>query len=132
GLDGDGTLERAAGARWTVADLVDDLHAFDDGAEDRVAPARRPRIEIEVVVQVDVELARRRVRIVRAGHPDRSAEVAQAVAGFVHDAARRRLLDEIFRIPAALRDEIVHDAVEDRALVMALFHVAQEIRSEER
>src|SRR5690606_5376568 len=119
--------ERAAWAGRPVADLVDDVHAFDDGAEDGVAPARRPGVEVQVVGKVNVKLARRRVRLVRARHADRAAEVAQAVAGLVHDAALGRLLLEVLRVAPALRDEPVHHPVEDRPLVVALVHVAQEV-----
>ena len=50
-LDGHVAVERAAGPGRAMADVVDDFHALDDLAEHGVAPARRSRIQVEVVAR---------------------------------------------------------------------------------
>src|SRR5574343_2116773 len=73
-------------AGWHGGDLVDDVHAVDDLAKNRVAVAalgRGAEIEESVVLQVDEELHAGRGRIGRAGHGDRAAAVLQAVVGLV-------------------------------------------------
>src|SRR5262249_3333303 len=86
-LDRHVLAERAGGAGWAMADLVDDAHpvvlflVVDDLAEHRITPARGPRVQIDIVREVDIELARARVRIVGAREPDGAAQVAEAVAG---------------------------------------------------
>ena len=67
-------------AGWSMPDVVDDFHALDDLAEHRVAPTRRPRVQIDVVGEVDVELSRSGMRLVGACEPDRPAQVAEPVA----------------------------------------------------
>src|SRR5262245_16121913 len=79
GVGRDASVEGSAGAGGPVADLVDHLHALDHLAEHRIPPARRARIEVEVVVEVDVELARAGVRLGAAGESHGAAQVAQAV-----------------------------------------------------
>ena len=88
GLDGHVAVERAAAGRRAMADVVDDFHAFDDLAEHGVTPARGPRVQIDVVGEVDVELARAGVRLVAAREADGAAQIAQAVAGLVEDRCR--------------------------------------------
>src|SRR5690606_13556481 len=124
-LDREVARERAAGAGRDVPDLVHDLHALDDLAEYRVAPASRTRVQVEVVVQVDIELTRRGVRLVRACHADRAAQVAQPVAGLVRHGLLGGLRLEIRREAAALREKALYHAVEDRAGVEALVDVLE-------
>jgi hypothetical protein len=131
-LDRHAAVERAARARGAVADVVDYLHAFDDLAENGVAPASRPRIQVDVVGQVDVELTRSRMRLVGARKTDRAAQVAQAVARFVDDAGRRRLLLKIRRVAAGLRHEACDDAVEDRAVIETRGDIAEKRFDRER
>ncbi len=84
--------------------------------EHRVAPARRPRVQVDVVGQVDVELARRGMRLGGARERDRAAQIAQAVAGLVDDVLGDGLLLSCRVVVAArLRDEPGDDAVKDRA-----------------
>src|SRR5688572_27582111 len=125
-LDGNAAIERPATRRRAVADVVDDLHSLGDLAEHGVTPARRPRIQVDVVGEVDVELARPRVRIVAAREADAAAQVAQAIAGFVDDVFGDGLRLHVGRIAAGLRDEPGHDAMEDDARVKAFLDVLQE------
>src|SRR5262245_2448151 len=92
GVDRHAAVERRMGAGGPRTDRIDYLQALDDLAEHRVTPARGTRIEIDVVGEVHVELARARVRLGAARESYRAAEVAQAVAGLVHDSLRDRLL----------------------------------------
>jgi hypothetical protein len=74
-------------------DLVDHVLAFDDLAEHGIAPAVLARVVQEVVVLgVDEELGRGRVRGHGAGHRHRVLVVLQAVLGFVLDGLLGRLL----------------------------------------
>ena len=84
-LDGHAAVERTARAGWSMPDVVDYFHALDDLAEHRVAPTRRPRVQIDVVGEVDVELTRSGMRLVRAREADRAAQVAEPVARFVEN-----------------------------------------------
>src|SRR5688572_6670742 len=122
-LDGDVGSEWPAAARRPVADVVDDFHSFDDFAEHGVAPARRPRVQVDVVGEIDVELARAGMRIVGAREADRAAQIAQAVARFVDDVLRDGLRLQVWCIAAGLGDEPCDDAMEDDAGVEAFFDV---------
>src|SRR5262245_56186719 len=73
-------------ARLDLLDLVDDVLAFHDLAEDAVPPTVRARcgvVEEAVVGDIDEELARSGVWIGCPRHGDRVAVVLQAVAGLV-------------------------------------------------
>ena len=120
------------GSRRAMTYLVDDFHALDDGAENRIAPTCWPRIEIEIVGQVDIELARAGVRFVGAREADCSAQIAQAVAGFVDDRAGRGLRIEIGRVAAGLRDETGDDTMKHRARIKTRRDVFQERLDGER
>src|SRR5262245_5691699 len=84
-LDRNVAIERPATGGRAVADVVDDFHSLDDLAEHGVTPASRPRVQVHVVGEVDVELTRARMRVVGAREADRAAQITEAVAGFVDD-----------------------------------------------
>src|ERR1700723_1286077 len=63
-----GVLEHPMRGRRDIADLIDHIHALNDLAEDRIAPARLIGIEGLIVVQVHIELNVAAVRLLAAGH----------------------------------------------------------------
>src|SRR6185369_8894508 len=73
-LDGD-IIVAPARPRLDLLDLVDDIHALDHLAENAVPPALILVFVIEagVVLDVDVELRRRAMRIVGPRHGDGAA-----------------------------------------------------------
>ena len=115
------------------ADAVDDIHALDDLAEDRVTPARRHRIQVRIVGDVNVELrscpnaarslrARPTVpRLFCSPLPD--SLTTGSWLGFSSRLARR--------MAAALDDKIADHAMDERIGVVAFAHVAQEVRDRE-
>src|SRR5205823_2744186 len=73
-----------------LLDFVDNVPAFDDLAEHAVAPTLGVRgrvVEEAVVLDVDEELARSRMRFGGPRHGDRIALVLEAVAGLVFDGS---------------------------------------------
>ena len=125
----------ALAAGLHLLDRVDDLAAVDDLAEHRVAPAlRRLGLEVEeaVVGGVDEELRGRRVRVGGARHRQRVVLVLQAVVGLVLDRRVGRLLLHAGLEAAALDHEALDDAVEDRAVVVALVDVVEEVGDRHR
>src|SRR5260221_235180 len=108
-------------------DLVDHLHPLDHLAEDGVAGAANPEIQGGVVLEVDEELRRRAVGVVRAGHGHRSPAVADAVPGLVADGRIGRLLVHVRGHASALDHEGRYDAVEEGAVIVALAHVFEEV-----
>ena len=120
----------AAIAGANLLDRVDDVLARDDAAEDGVAPAlRRLRLEVQEVVVggVDEELRRRRMRLRGARHRQRVLRVLQAVARLVPDRRAGRLLLHAGLEAAALDHEALDDAVEHRAVEVAVLDVGQEV-----
>ncbi len=113
-------------------DLVDRVHALDHATEHRVAPTRRARIECVVVDHVDVELRGAAVRIVRACHCDGAATIAESVTCLVRHSAADGLFRAVCGKSAALDHEVADHAVEDRAVVMSVTHVLQEVGGAER
>jgi hypothetical protein len=112
------------------ADLVDHVHAFDDLAEDTVAPAlagRRAEVQEVVIDGVDEELGGRRVRIAGARHRDRAALVLQAVGRLVLDRLAGVLLVHARLEAAALDHEVADHAVEDGVVVMPGLDVGNEV-----
>src|SRR5213592_1649788 len=96
----DDVLDRNVGMSPAAAglyplDLVDDFLALDDLAEHAVAPALgagRRVIEEVVVLDVDEELARGRMRLGGPRHGYGIAIILEAVAGLVLDGLWGRLL----------------------------------------
>ena len=87
-------------------------------------------VEKVVVVDVDEKLRTGRVWVVGASHGDRAAGVFEAVFAFVVDGFASGLFDDcaVLRFKAAALDhEAVDDAVKDRAVVMFLFHIIDEV-----
>nr|GEU28297.1 hypothetical protein [Tanacetum cinerariifolium] len=80
-----------------------------------------------VVLDVDEELGRCRVRRRGAGHGQRVRLVFQAVLGFVFHGVVRRLLFHAWLETAALDHEAVDYAVEDGVVVVAGVHISQEV-----
>src|SRR3954451_5484041 len=126
--------EGTARAGGQLGDLVHHVHAGHHLAEHRVAVAVAARVapvEEGVVVDVDEELRGCRVRIRRARHGDGADVVLQSrldrALRLVGDRTARLLLAEIVIEAAALDHETVNDAMEHRAVVMAVFHVLQEV-----
>ena len=118
----------AAAAGLDGLDLVDDIHALDNLAEDAVAPAVLARIVEEAVVgNVDEELGAGRVRVGGARHGDAADGVLEAVRGLVFDRRARGLLLHAGLEAAALDHEAFDDAVEDGVVVVAGFDVGNEV-----
>src|SRR6266704_1835944 len=131
----DDVLDRNVGVSPAAAglyplDLVDDVLALDDLAEHAVAPALgagRRVIQEVVVLEVDEELARGRMRLGGPRHGYGVAVVLQAVAGLVLDGLLGRLLAHSRLETAALDHEAVDDAVEHGVGVEPRFDVGEEI-----
>src|SRR5438552_6689487 len=120
-LDGHVGVTAAAAGLYPL-DFVDDVLALDDLAEDAVAPALgagRRVIEEVVVLDVDEELARGRMRVGSPRHGDGIAIVLQAVAGLVVDGLLSRFLAHSRLEAAALDHEAVDDTVKHGAGVEA-------------
>src|SRR5688572_23053937 len=113
---------------WHRHDLVHDVHAFNDLAEHGVAVAVLPRVVQEVVLaDVDEELRGRRVRVRGARHRDGADVVLQAVLRFDRNRRPRGFLRHVRRHAAALDHEPGDHAMEDRAVVMPVAYVLEEV-----
>src|SRR5688500_7232610 len=87
-------------------DLVDDVHAFDNLAEDRIAISVGLRVvESRVVNQVYEKLRARRIGIAAARHCQRAAFVLQAVATLEWNRAASRLFLHVGGESTALNHE---------------------------
>ena len=121
----------AVAAGGYALDAVHDVLPLNDLAEHGIAVAGRRFVLVvqEVVVRhVDEELRRGGVGIVGTGHGDGVGVVLEAVPGFVdHGLAGVGLFLHVGGMAAALNHESVDDAVEDRVVVEAGFHVIQEV-----
>src|SRR6266704_2156600 len=132
----DDVLDRHVGVSPAVAgldplDFVDDVLALHDLAEHAVAPALgagRRVIQEVIVLEVDEELARGRMRLGGPRHGYGIAIVLQAVASLVLDGLLSRLLAHSRLEAAALDHEAVDDAVKDRAVIEPALRVLQKIR----
>ena len=80
-----------------------------------------------VVVGIDEELRAGGMRVGRARHGNRVFFVAQTVAGFVLNAVARVFFVHVFRHAAALNHEAGNHAVENHAVIKAIFHILLEI-----
>ena len=125
--------ERPARAGRHARDPVDHVHALDHAAEHRVAPARGRRVERDVVGDVDVELRGAAVRSPRCA-PWRACRAGCSGRCRFRSARRRAsgFSAAVGQVPAALHDEVADHPVEDRAVVMPVAHVLQEIGGGER
>src|SRR6266853_3825821 len=131
----DDVLDRNVGVSPAAAgldplDFVDDVLALHDLAEHAVAPSLgtgRRVIQEVVVLDVDEELARGRMRVGGPRHGDGVAVVLQAVAGLVLDGYPGRLLAHPRLEAAALDHEAVDYAVEHGIGVEPRFDVSEEI-----
>src|SRR2546427_8439492 len=131
----DDVLDRNVGVSPAAAgldplDLVDDVLALDDLAEHAVAPtlgAGRRVIQEVIVLEVDEELARGRMRVGGPRHGYGVAIVLEAVAGLVLDGSSSRLLAHPRLEAAALDHEAVDDAVKDGVGGEPAFGVVAEI-----
>src|SRR5258708_9380608 len=115
----DDVLDRNVGVSPAAAgpyplDFVDDVLALHDLAEHAVAPALgagRRVIQEVVVLEVDEELARGRMRLGGPRHGYGIAVVLEAAAGLVLDGLLGRLLAHSRLETAALEHEALDDAV---------------------
>src|SRR5216683_1378473 len=131
----DDVLDRNVGVSPAAAgldplDFVDDVLALDDLPEHAVAPALgagRRVIQEVVVLEVDEELARGRMRLGGPRHGYGIAIVLEAVAGFVLDGSSSRLLAHSRLEAAALDHEAVDDAVKHGIGIELRFDVSEEI-----
>ncbi len=120
----------AAGTGTHGADFVDYIHARTDFAEHGITPALGgfiAKIEKVVIDRIDEKLCAGRVRIRGACHGDAAADIFQAVVGFVFDGGLGAFLRHVGRKTATLDHEILDDAMEDRAVVVAGFYVGDEV-----
>ena len=101
--------------------------AVDDGAVVRGFGGKAAADGERIVLGVDEELGRGRMRVRGTGHGDRVLVVLEAVLGFVFNGGVGRLLLHAWLETAALDHETVDDAMEDGAVIMAGFHVGQEV-----
>src|SRR6266571_3473399 len=110
--------------------FVDHVLAFDDFAEHAVAPTLGVLgrvVEEVVVLDVDEELARGRMRLRGPRHGYGVAVVLEAVAGLVLDGSSSRLLAHSRLESAALDHETVDDAVKHGVGVEARFDVFEKV-----
>src|SRR5881296_3021302 len=120
----------AAFSGLDLFDFVDHVPAFHDLAEHAVAPALgagRRVIQEVIVLEVDEELARGRMRLGGARHGYGIAIVLEAVAGLVLDGLLSRLLAHSGFEAAALDHESVDDAVKHGIGIEPRFDVSEEI-----
>src|SRR5471032_15967 len=122
-------IGKHAGARgFHGADGVDDFFAFGNFTEHGVTPAVLAWVVQEaVVLDIDEELGRCRVRVRSTGHGQGVRIVFQAVLGFVFHGGVGWLLFHAWLETAALYHEAVDYAVENRVVVVAGSHVGQEV-----
>src|SRR5450830_1110924 len=122
-------IGKHAGARsFHGADGVDHFFALGHFTEYGVAPAVLAWVVQEtVVLHVDEELGRGRVRVRGTRHCQRVWIVFQAVLGFVFHGGVGWLLFHAWLETAALYHEDVDHAVENRVVVVAGSHVGQEV-----
>src|ERR1700734_816466 len=113
-------------------DLVDDVDALRDAAEDGIAVLRLRMIEEGVVGEIYEELRGCAIDVVGARHGKRAALVLEAVRGFVGNRRARLLRLKVGREPAALDDEAGNDAVKNRAVEMLVIDVFEKILSRYR
>ncbi len=122
-------MAHAAGGRYAL-DGIDHVHAFHDLAEYRVAPALHGGsavVEEAVVSNIDEKLCAGRVRLHGACHGNGPDLVGNAVVGFVLDRSAGAFLLHARLETAALNHEVADHAVEDGAVVVAVFHVLLEV-----
>lgn len=111
-------------------DFIHDLHAFGDLAKYCITPALRAfTAEIQEVVVFDVnkELRTGGVGVGGAGHGDAAIDILEAVIGFVGNGGAGGFLLHILIEATALDHEVIDDAMEDSAIVMAAFGVLHKI-----
>src|SRR2546423_10640344 len=128
-LDGHVRVTAAAAGLYPL-DFVDDVLALDDLAEHAVTPALgagRRVIEEVVVLDVDEELARGRMRVGSPRHGDGIAIVLQAVSGLVLNGLLSRLQAHSRLEAAALDHEAVDDTVKHGVGVEPRLDVGEEI-----
>src|SRR5687768_16341759 len=121
-----------AAAGLDLRDLVDHVDAAHHAAEHGVAEVAGAMIQEAVVHDIDEELRGRAVQVVRARHRERAALVLEPVVRLVLDRRVAGLVLHVGRESAALDHESGNHAVEDRAVVVALVHVTQEVLRRDR
>ncbi len=119
-----------AAAGLDLRDLVNDLHAGDDFAENAVTVVLRGRsaeIQKIIVHEVDEELAGRGVHDLSACHGDRAAFVGNLVLCLIDDGVVIFLLGERGIETAALDHKVRNDPVKKRILIKTGFDIIQKI-----
>lgn len=111
-------------------DCIDNVCAIDDFTENGITPAlwRWAAVVEEVVVfDVDEELGCCRMGVVGASHGNGVAVVAKAILCFVLDGFTSFLFLHANCKTTALDHEVVDDAMEDGAIIVARLDVVEEV-----
>ena len=120
-------IPEAAPAGLYSRDSVDDFHALDYLAEDRIAEAKSLSVEPVIVFHVDKKLRRSAILIVVACHRDRPPGVWKIAPGLNLHRCVNRLHFEFRAETASLDHEISDHTVKDRVIEKLFVNVAQEI-----
>src|SRR4051812_1209831 len=123
-------VHRSLGCGRHSDDAIDDIHAREYAAEDRVAKLGggfASVVEHAVVDHVDIKLRCRTAKRPRPRHRERAARVVQAVRGFVLNRRPRGLLLECRCKAPALDHESLFHAVKHRPGIKPVVHVLQKI-----
>ena len=113
-----------------VFNLINHILAFDHFAEYGVAPAVQARfgvVQKGVVFGIDEKLGGCAVRGLGARHGDGVFVVFQAVLRFVLDWIAGGFFAHVFVHAAALDHKSFDNAVENQAVVKAVFHILLEV-----
>lgn len=125
----------AAVAGVYALDGVYYVHTFNYFTEHAVTPALHGfRFEVQegVVIYVDEELGRRRMRIGSTGHGDSANLVGQTVVGFIFHWLMGALLHHIFGKTAALDHKAIDNTVENSAIEESFAGIALEVFGSDR
>ena len=114
---------------------IDDFHALDHLAENRIPnPPRRRITEIQkrVILVINKELAGRAVRHIGAGHGHGAAKVFQAIGRFVLNRCLGGLFRQVRRHTAALDHKAFNDAMKNRIGIKAVLDIPHKVFNRRR